>query len=50
MNDYILRLLQRYLYAEIHLSQVPTVEMFRLRKELWELVKDKETTEERHAI
>ncbi len=38
MNDTILRLLQQYLTAQI--NKHPEVEVYSLRKKLWELVKD----------
>jgi len=38
MNDTILRLLQQYLYAEM--NRFPEVEVYAMRKKLWDLVKD----------
>lgn len=45
MNDTILRLLQQYLYAEMH--KYPEVEIYALRKKLWHLVKDLEIEQHR---
>ena len=45
MNDTILRLLQQYLYAEMH--KYPEVEIYALRKKLWHLVKDLELEQHR---
>jgi len=45
MNDTILRLLQKYLYAEM--NKWPEVEIYALRRKLWDLVKDIEIDQHR---
>ncbi len=44
MNLVILRLLKEYLYAEMHLDEVPTCDVYAMRKKLWQLVKDMDET------